>query len=366
MGKINIEINGRKATGDEGETILETAERSGFQIPSLCRAKELKPTGVCRICSVEVEGYPRLVASCHTPIVEGMVIHTESPRVLLSRKVILGLLMAGHTGPCVVDPLVDECELHRIAAASELEPPRFLPENPRSYPVEGDNPYVIRDLSKCILCRRCVAACEEIAKQSIFSIGYRGSDTKIIVGRDSRLNMEVCRDCGICVDSCPTSALRRVSPEDQASASRPQEKKEVEKPLYSEGLLDKLKKEQQEYGFISETAMIKLSSQFKTTLGEIYGLASFYSFLSTEPRGRNIIRICRSLPCFLKEGAKFLAAVKKILHILPGETTADGKFSLELTNCIGACDQAPAIMVNHDIHGRLTMEDIPGILESYK
>ena len=95
-------------------------------------------------------------------------------------------------------------------------------------------------------------------------------------------------------------------------------------------------------------------------------MASFYSFLAVKPKGRNIIRICKSLPCLLKNAEVIIETIRKELGIRPGETTADGRFSFELTNCIGACDQAPAMMINSDVHGDLTSKKIVKILEGYK
>ncbi len=369
MEKINVVIDGLKVPGEPGETILSVSRRMGIDIPTLCHKEELKPTGVCRICVVEVEGAPRLVASCHTPVAEGMVIHTASPKVLMSRKITLELLMAGHTGPCVMDPHADACELHRIASQVELGPPRFDASRPRAYTVEEGNPYVVRDLSRCILCRRCVAACEEIAGQSVFSVAYRGFESKIVVGADQPLDLEVCCDCGICVDFCPTSALqRRVEKNDVVDPDMAQNRKKqkpVEKAAAHEGILAALKDEQMQVGFVSEAAMTRLGDRFQREMGHLYGVTSFYSFLSTEPLGRNVIRVCKSLPCFLKNGRRLLDAIYKAIGIGPGETTEDGRYSVELTNCIGACDEAPAIMVNHQVHGGLTPENIPGILASY-
>ena len=364
MGKVHVVIDGREATGEKGETILQVAKREGADIPTLCHREELTPSGVCRLCVVEVEGSPRLVASCHTPVSEGMMIHTASPKVLLSRRVTLELLLAGHSGPCVTDPQAESCELHQLASKLELGPPRFAPERPRSYPVEDDNPYVVRDLAKCVLCRRCVAACEEVARQSVFSIGYRGADSKIIVGADGPLDSEVCRDCWVCLDVCPTSALRPAPGRERTV--EPDEARPAEKASIREGLLAELKQEQIESHFISQAALARLGERFNTTSGEVYGLTSFYSFLSAEPIGRNVVRVCRNLPCFLKNGLVLLDAIKSAIGIGPGETTADGRFSLELTNCLGACDRAPAIMVNHDVYGELTAEKIPEILEAYK
>lgn len=369
MGKINVVIDGLKAVGEPGETILAVSRRMGVDIPTLCHKEELKPSGVCRICVVEVEGAPRLVASCHTPIAEGMVIHTASPKVLMSRKITLELLMAGHTGPCVVDPFADACELHQLASQVELGLPRFHASRPRSYAVEEGNPYVVRDLSRCILCRRCVGACEEIAGQSVFSVAYRGFESKIIVGMDQSLDLEVCRDCGVCVDFCPTSALQRKIGKKEVQDSDMTQKQRDPKAYERadrEGILAALKDEQIQKGFVSTNALAEFGSRFQRSLGDMYGVTSFYSFLSTEPLGRNVIRVCKSLPCFLKNGRFLLHAIQKAIGIGPGETTEDGRYSVELANCIGACDKAPAIMVNHQVHGGLTPEDIPGILASYE
>jgi NADH dehydrogenase/NADH:ubiquinone oxidoreductase subunit G len=209
MGDIKVFIDGTEASGHEGMTILEAAKKIGIQIPSLCHRPELTPVGSCRICVVEVEGLRTLVGSCHTPITEGMVIHTRSPKVQAVRKGIAELLLAGHTGACVKDEGAEECELHRIASDLEVGPPRFQVRKPRYYPVEELSLYIRRDLSKCILCHRCIRACSEIAKKNVFSMAYRGFNSKVVVDCDEPLNKEVCRDCGVCIDYCPTSALSR-------------------------------------------------------------------------------------------------------------------------------------------------------------
>jgi len=117
--------------------------------------------------------------------------------------------MASHTGPCVLDVDAKECELHKLASDLEVGPPRFQVRRPRSYPVEDVSAYVRRDLSKCILCYRCIKSCREIAKKDVFSMAYRGFNSKVVVDFDEPLNKEVCRDCGICIDYCPTGALSR-------------------------------------------------------------------------------------------------------------------------------------------------------------
>ncbi len=209
MSDVKVMIDGAEAGGAEGTTILEAAKQVGIVIPTLCHRPELSVFGGCRLCVVEVEGAARMVASCHTPIVEGMVIHTGTPKVLAVRKMIIELLLTAHTGPCVSDSEARHCELHQLAAELQVGPPRFQVRRPRYYPVEDESPYVRRDLSKCILCHRCIRACSEIARKDIYRMAYRGFKSKVVVDCDEPLNKEECRDCYICIDYCPTSALTR-------------------------------------------------------------------------------------------------------------------------------------------------------------
>ncbi|HUS71252.1 MAG TPA: NADH-quinone oxidoreductase subunit NuoE [Anaerolineae bacterium] len=369
MAGITVVIDGKETTGHAGMTILEAAERVGIHIPTLCHLPDLTPTGVCRICVVEIEGSPILAGACHTPIADGAVISTRSPKVHASRKATLELMLAGHTGPCVTDSGVEECELHRLASELEVRPPRFGVREPRFYPVEDANPYVQRDLSKCILCGRCVKACEEIAEKSVYSIGYRGFRSKVIVDCDEPLDREDCRDCGVCIDYCPTSALMRPMnwtemDGERGSLSLGEEHKGCEDDTHLR-LLEVLKAEQSNSGFVSPEVMPAIAQSLNMGVGEVYGVATFYSFLSTRPLGRNVIRICKSLPCYMKNSQAIIESFHDAIGIRPGETTADGKFSLELTNCIGACDSAPAMLVNHDVHGNLTPKKISQVLKSY-
>lgn len=131
-------------------------------------------------------------------------------------------------------------------------------------------------------------------------------------------------------------------------------------------LIELLKEAQGKSGYVSEGVMLELSQSLRIPLNEVYGVASFYSFLSTEPLGRNVIRICQSLPCYLERGQTIIESVEKEIGIKPGETTPDGRFSFHLVNCIGLCDGAPAMMVNDDTHVDLAPEKIAQILQSYK
>ncbi len=131
-------------------------------------------------------------------------------------------------------------------------------------------------------------------------------------------------------------------------------------------LIALLKEAQAEYGYVPEKVMAELAESLDMPLNDVYGVASFYSFISLKPLGRNIIRVCQSLPCSMKHGQAIVKCLARELGINPGETTADRRFSLQLTNCIGLCDQAPAMMINDDAHGELTPEKITQILKAYK
>jgi NADH dehydrogenase/NADH:ubiquinone oxidoreductase subunit G len=207
LGIITLTINDKKVKVKKGATILEAATVNGIPIPTLCKVKDQVPTGACRVCLVEVQGSRTLVGSCHTPVFKGMVIHTDTPKVVAARKVVVELLLASHTGDCVNDPNAESCCLHNLASDYEIGAPRFNVQDPRFYPIEDSNPYVWRDLSKCILCRKCVQVCDLIAKKRIFSVGYRGSRSKVITGFDEPLKSQECKQCGICIEHCPTGAL---------------------------------------------------------------------------------------------------------------------------------------------------------------
>jgi len=207
MGNINLIIDGKKVRAKESSTILEAAESNGIKIPTLCHIQGQLPFGGCRVCVVEVEGSRTLVGACHTPVFAGMVVQTRSPKVLAARRVIIELLLTAHTGDCVNDTNAENCMLHNLASDYEVGAPRFNVKAPRFFPAEDDNPYIKRDLSKCILCCKCVRACRDIAGKNILSIGYRGFRSKVVTGFDEALTIEICRDCGICVEHCPTGAL---------------------------------------------------------------------------------------------------------------------------------------------------------------
>jgi NADH:ubiquinone oxidoreductase subunit E/Pyruvate/2-oxoacid:ferredoxin oxidoreductase delta subunit len=377
MDAVTVIIDAIQARVPTGTTILDAAQTAGIDIPTLCHDDGIKASGNCRICVVEVEGSRTLVGSCHTPCADGMVIATRSPRVLKARQATIELLLTSHTGSCVTDREARECRLHALASDLEAGPPRFRVRAPRLYDPERVSPYVLRDLSRCILCRKCVRACTEIAGQNVYSMAYRGGASKVVVDCDVPLNREVCKECGICIDYCPTSAL--MWPDGTKKGSRvrgpgPREAGQgsgVQKPpaLHNgkrEKLLELLKEEQRRAGYLSEEALARIARDLGGTIGDAYGTARFYAFLSTKPQGRHVIRICKSLPCHVKDAPMIIASVRASIGIAPGETTADGRFSFELVNCIGACDQAPAMLIDDSVYGNLTPGRVADILSAYR
>jgi len=207
MSDVKLTLNGSPVVGQEGQTILELARENGIEIPTLCYLRELTPTGCCRLCVVEVEGSRTLLGSCYSPIAPSMVIQTHSPKVLAARKTLIELLFASHCGFCMICDKANVCNLRQLAAEHDvgLSPYRT---RKRFYPLE-DNAYIQIDRTKCILCRNCVKACNEIAGNGVLGIAYRGFDSKIVIDNDQPLSAEACRDCDACIKVCPTGSLTK-------------------------------------------------------------------------------------------------------------------------------------------------------------
>jgi len=203
---INLTINGKEVSGRPGMTILEAARENGIDIPTLCYIPDLQPIGACRLCVVEVEGSRTLVGSCHTPIVEGMAIQTHSPKVIATRKILVELMLASHPDACLICDKANICELRRIAADLEVGLPRFRTRK-HYYQIEDENTRMVRDMSKCVQCRRCVIACKNISGETLFGMAYRGFDSKVVYGFDQPLGSEACEDCDACIELCPSGAL---------------------------------------------------------------------------------------------------------------------------------------------------------------
>ena len=203
---IQITINNKKIKTEPRITILEVARQNGILIPSLCYLQGVHKIGSCRICSVEVEGSKTLQAACMTEVREGMVIHTNSPKVLKTRKVLYELMLSDHSKNCLSCERNQSCELQRLGDNLGIPENRFHTSSARS---QLDVSIAItRDLSKCILCRRCINSCKSIQGIGILDAQNRGFDTVIAPAMDSPINDTKCTFCGQCVVICPVGALR--------------------------------------------------------------------------------------------------------------------------------------------------------------
>ncbi|MBS0010776.1 MAG: (2Fe-2S)-binding protein [Bacteroidales bacterium] len=203
---ITIEVNKRELKAEKGETILSALTRNGIKIPTLCRMKELSPTGACRICVVEVEGAEMLVTACSEPVQEWMKIKTHSPRVIKARKTIVELLLSSHPDNCLYCDRNLNCELQKIARELDIRERRI---RGKKQPLRLDlsSPAITRELSKCILCGRCVRICGEVVMVNTLDFIGKGKNTHIGTTMDKDFNFSSCIHCGQCVNVCPTGAL---------------------------------------------------------------------------------------------------------------------------------------------------------------
>jgi len=212
MAVVNVIINGQKVQAQSGQTVLQAAKAAGIDIPTLCHHPALKPESICRMCVVEVERQRVLQPACTFPVAEGMVIHTESEKVVAARKMVLHLLFSQRLHYCMYcteSGSADdaECELQRLAYRYGLDSWKLAPNTLKRWPVDASHAYFIMDHNRCIMCRRCVRACNEIVANHTLSISGRGARTMIIADDDVPFGESSCVSCGTCLQVCPTGAL---------------------------------------------------------------------------------------------------------------------------------------------------------------
>lgn len=207
MDMINIKINGADYSVPAGITVLEACKYAGIDIPTLCYLKDINEIGACRLCLVEVKGARGLVTSCVYPVNDGMEISTNTDKVRESRMMNIQLVLSAHKKKCLSCIRSTNCELQKLAADYGVDEDYFSSDDKEEYPIDASSPSIIRDNNKCILCRRCVAACDKL--QGIGAIGTvnRGYDSVIGSQFGMKLADTSCINCGQCIVACPVGAL---------------------------------------------------------------------------------------------------------------------------------------------------------------
>ena len=245
METVNMKINGMPLTVPKGITVLEAARLAGINIPTLCYLKEINEIGACRICVVEVKGARSLVASCVYPVNEGMEVITNSPKVLKSRRLTLELILSTHERKCLSCVRSGDCELQRLCKEFGVDDEeKFAGERPK-YELDLSSAHMVRDNNKCILCRRCVAACDNMQGIGVIGPNERGFSTHIGCAFEAELGETACVSCGQCIVACPTGALHEKDQTGEVWAA-------LENP--------------------EKTVIVNTAPSIRATLGEAFGL----------------------------------------------------------------------------------------------
>jgi len=210
---ITLSIDGNDVTVPAGTSLMRAAALNSINIPKLCATDSLEPFGSCRLCLVEIDGRRGYPASCTTPAEAGMVVRTQSPKLQEVRKGVMELYISDHPLDCLTCPANGNCELQDMAGVTGLREVRYGYEGANHLTLKKDesNPYFTFDSSKCIVCNRCVRACEETQGTFALTISGRGFDARVAAGQSESFMESECVSCGACVEACPTATLTEKS-----------------------------------------------------------------------------------------------------------------------------------------------------------
>lgn len=214
-GTVTVEINEKKIAVPLGTTILDACRQNGVHIPTLCHHDDLCVAGVCRVCLVEVEGMRTLQASCAYPITNQMKIKTTSQKVRKARRHVIDLLLSEHKGECYACVRNNNCELQSLAKEYGVDKFTFGHIEKTRHEIDDSSFSVVREMDKCVLCKRCVRTCIDLQEVGVLEAVGRGDKTAISTFMDKPLSEVICINCGQCINRCPTGALHANDPSDQ-------------------------------------------------------------------------------------------------------------------------------------------------------
>lgn len=205
--KVKLTIDGKEVEVNEGITVLQAAKQIGIDIPTLCFLKDVNQAGECRICIVEIEGRRGFVPSCRTIVEEGMKIKTNTIELNEARRIILDLILSAHHRDCLTCVRNGNCELQALADKFGVTEIHYEGQKEKAF-IDEISPSIVRDNSKCIMCKRCVATCKNVQKVGAIDVAGRGFHSRIAAENDESLNNVNCTFCGQCIEACPVGALK--------------------------------------------------------------------------------------------------------------------------------------------------------------
>ncbi|MCY2952463.1 MAG: 2Fe-2S iron-sulfur cluster-binding protein [Planctomycetota bacterium] len=209
---VNITVNGKAISARPGQTVLQAAADAGIEIPALCNHPHLRPEGSCRVCLVEIEKQRTLQPACTFPVADGMVVQTESAKAVESRKMVLQMIFSERSHYCMYCQMSGtaqstDCELQKLGYRYGLNHWSYGPNYAKNWPIDATRTHFVMDHARCILCRRCVRACQQIAANHTLGVQQRGFKTMICADDNVQFGESSCVSCGTCLQVCPTGAL---------------------------------------------------------------------------------------------------------------------------------------------------------------